>query len=249
MPFETPSALGRQKEEAAVCGIDMEPESLPLAEVGEAFQIVHRSGVRRARVADDEERASPGGAVLLDQLRQRVEPDAKGVVRRNDPDASRGETHEHRGLLDRVMGLVRGVEDSGQEIFGKTFATRRDERREGRERAPGRQEPAGCGGITEDVAEPAHDVRFELREPGSRLENADVAVDGVGHEVGDRGVDDAAPRDVREVSGPRGAEALADHPVEHEVEQLLVRTPALGQRLDERSGEVRSAVRVRRRLP
>ena len=83
----------------------------------------------------------------------------------------------------------------------------------------------------------------------SRGEDAHVPVDGVRDEVRDGRVDDAAPRDVREVARPRCAEPLRHDAIEDEIEELAVRPAGFRERLDQGARELRAAFRVRGRLP
>ena len=159
-------------------------------------------------------------------------------------DAAGGKAGEERGLLDGVVRLVGRVERPGEEVLGEAVAARGDERREVGERAargehaPRRRRQAG------DAAEPADDVLLELREARRGREDADVAVDGVGDQVGDGGVGEAAARDVGEVAGARGVEALRDDALEEQDRGAL--PPRRPSRAAPRRG---SARRLGRRRP
>ena len=100
--------------------------------------------------------------------------------------------------------------------------------------------PRAVVGIADDLAEPGHDVRLELREPGRRSEDADVAVRRVRDQVGDRRVRKPAARDVGEVSRPRRVETLRDDLLEEKV-QAAPRRAAPSPAAAPRSDRARSA--------
>ena len=214
----------------------------------ERREIVDRARVGRAGVARDEEGRAARGAIRRNRLRERGHAHAVGVVGRDLADVAGRESGEHRRLLQRVVRLVGGVEDPGEEVLRQPVPPRGDERGEGGERAAARQDAAGPARQAGEVREPADDVRLDLRQPRRGGEHADVAVDGVGDQVRDRRVRQSAARDVGEVSGPGRVEALRDDALEQQVEQLLGRAARLRHRLGERARERGAALRVVRGL-
>ena len=187
--------LGQEKE-SAVGAVHVEPEPLPGGDVRERGEVVHRAGVDAAGVADDEERLEAGRPVGRDRARQLLHADPEEIVRRDLPDVPLRKSREHRGLLDGVVELVRGVDRPREEVLGQSLAPRCDDRREVRERPSRRQDAARRFGIAGDPAEPGHDVRLDLRQARRGGEDADVAVRRSRDQVGDRRVRDTSARDI-----------------------------------------------------
>src|SRR3954463_5423042 len=94
---------------SAVSAIDVEPESVALANLGERMKIVHGAGVRGPSRSDDAEGFEAGGEVLHDlllessrlELHARVHGDA---AKRFSADAKQSDR-----LVDGVVALGGGV--------------------------------------------------------------------------------------------------------------------------------------------
>ena len=125
------------------------------------------------------------------------------------------------------MHIARTVEGRVHEVVAEKVLARGDDGGEVRERAAGREHAAGTASVADDLAEPSDDIRFELRERRRRGEDADVTIDGVGDQVCNRGVKDAAARNVREISRRRRVERARDIFVEQIVKQFVVRHAVL----------------------
>jgi hypothetical protein len=92
------------------------------------------------------------------------------------------------------MHLVRGIEHTPEEVLRQALATSGDDRREVGQRSAAREQPQRARGIADDVAEPAADVRLQLRQGRGGGPNAYIAVDGVRDEFGQRRVEEPAAR-------------------------------------------------------
>src|SRR4051812_36412497 len=99
------------------------------------------------------------------------------------------------------MRLRRRVDDAATEVWPQESLARAEDGVEGRHRAARREYPARRVGEQHPVAEPAEDVGLELDQGGRREASSGEAVCRVRKEVGDRGREDAASRDVPEITG------------------------------------------------
>src|SRR5205085_5338879 len=135
--------------------------------------------VRRPRASGDDERAPSVRAITGDLLFERVYTNAELCIGRDLPDVPVWEAGEVRRLLERVVDLVRAVERALREVVARQLVARSRDRGEVRQRAARRQHSSRAARQADDLAEPAHDVRFYLREEWRRGADADVAVHGV----------------------------------------------------------------------
>ena len=147
-----PRAVSRKNPPYAA--VDVEPEALARAEVRQRGEVVDGSRVRRPGVPADEEGREPGRAVRRDPPGEEVDPDPEPPVGRDRPDVLRREPRERRGLRDRVVRLVGDVERPLQEVGGELLPPRRDDGREGGERASRREVAAAPLREARDAAEP-----------------------------------------------------------------------------------------------
>ena len=83
-PAEPRTPALRQLEESAVGGVDVEPETLALRDVGDLGERIDRAGVRRARRPDHEERTPPGRAIGARTMR----PSSSGSIRSSASDGT-----------------------------------------------------------------------------------------------------------------------------------------------------------------
>ena len=89
-----------QRGEPTVGGIDMEPQTLVAAEVGEGVQRIDGAGVRRAGVGRDDQGVPAGLGVGIDRAGQRIEPDPMGVIRRQHAQLVGTEADQPGGSCD-----------------------------------------------------------------------------------------------------------------------------------------------------
>ena len=223
----------------------MQPQALLAREVGRGGEVVHRPRVRGPGVGDQAEGLEARGAVPGDLLAQGVEAQSEALVGRHLAHAGGREAGHQGRLLHGVVRLVRRVGDAGEEVLGKALAPRRDQGDEVGQGAARREQPERLPRIAHHLAEPPADVGLDLREAGRGQPYAHEAVGGVGDEVGHRGMEQPAARDVGQVAGARGVEALGHGAIEEEVEQGLEGRPLLGQGLDERARQLGGAGHVR----
>ena len=158
-----------QKKESAVGAVRVKPELLLAGDVREGLEVVDRARVGRAGIADHGKGLESRSPIRRDRFGQCVDRDSKLGVRGDLSHVLCRESGEHRGLLDRMMGLVGDVDRAGEEVLRQAVAPGRDQGREIRERPAGCQNPAGRRGVADDLAEPANDVcPRSARDPAPR---------------------------------------------------------------------------------
>ena len=106
----TRPATPREHEKPAIRGIDVEPEILPLAQIRQCLDVVHRTGVGRAGIGDHEERRHAGRAILGNLALERLDLHAIPIVARDLANVAGREAGQHRRFLDRVVCLVRRID-------------------------------------------------------------------------------------------------------------------------------------------
>ena len=188
----------------------MEPEPLPLGDVGDRLERVDRSGVRGPRARAHQERAHARRAILPDLCTERDGVHPQLVVGGHDPHVSLREARDRGGLGDARVRLLADVVRAVEEVLAELRVARRHHGREVRHRAAREQQPLRLRRVVEEVAQPAHDVLLDLHRRGARLPQPDVAVHALRHEVGERGAEEPAARDVGEVAGARVLERVRD---------------------------------------
>ena len=91
----------QHRGDARICRIDVQPEPLGCADVGD---LRHRIDARRRCAADgrhDGDRQAAGGAILGDRLAQTIGPHPEFIVRGNFPERVVAETDRDDRLVDR----------------------------------------------------------------------------------------------------------------------------------------------------
>jgi len=129
------------------------------------------------------------------------------------------------------MDLIARVERRAREVVAGKRLPRRDDGDQHGQRSAARENAAASLAISDDLAEPSDHVRLELREHRRSGEDADITIDRVGDQIGDRGVEDSATGNEREIARPGGVVRSRDRFIEQKVEKLVVRLAALRQRL------------------
>ncbi len=71
--FEPRRQIGRENRQRAEGPIDVEPEPLATANIGERIQIVNGSGIDRARGSDDQKRREARATVGFDRVFEAVQ--------------------------------------------------------------------------------------------------------------------------------------------------------------------------------
>ena len=99
------AALG-QDGEAAVRGVDVEPQSVFAAHLAELGQWVNGARVRRAAVRRDEERRPARAPVGRDRAPQRLGREARVFLRGKDADLVRPEAEDATAAGKRRVRLV-----------------------------------------------------------------------------------------------------------------------------------------------
>src|SRR5207253_3122084 len=137
-------------------------------DASERLQIIDRTRVRRACATDDHKRRESVLSICRDGVLQRIDANSELPVRGDLADVRVGKTGEIRGFLKGVMHLVGAVERAAHEVIAQPRLPRGNDRRKICERAACRKNATRSGAISDDLAEPADDIRLELHECWSR---------------------------------------------------------------------------------
>ena len=221
-PREQPASLLAQPERPAVRGVDVEPQAVPVHDVGDRCHRVDGAGVGGAGRGHHQERLQAGLAVGLDQPAERVGVHAEPVVGGHQPDPRQRDAGQVARLGARGMRLRGDVHDAAAEVVAEVGLAGRHHRREVGHRPTAGENAAGGVRVVEQVAQPAHhrglDLRGHRRHPGHR----DVAVERRGQELRHGGGVEATTRDVGEEARTRGVDGLLRHQP-HRREHLVER--------------------------
>ena len=206
-----------------------------------AVEVVHGAGVRRAGVADEQEGRPARGAVAARCASPSASARTRNSASRRDlADVALRETREHAppsgssGASGRRRRSCPSRKFSGRRSRRAATSAEKFE-----SEPPVVRMPPASRGIADDRAEPADDVRLDLRRgPAPRRRRRRSGSSRPAIEVRDGGLGQSAARDVGEVAGTGRVEALRDHRVEEEIEEpsrRVSRSPAVGSRRDRAS--------------
>ncbi len=216
---------------AAVGGVDMQPDSLRLAEIRHRLERVDRSRADRAGVSAYRDGIEPRRAIFGHGAHEGYHFQAKISVAREQPDALGPNTDDPRRADVRAVALVAHI-DCRALGMARAF-TRRDEGVQAGRRASAREKPARTLGIADPATQPVDDDQFDLtraarHEPGGRVD-----VEARGQEVGQhpgpgrrRGYE---PEGAGVVQAQREREDIARGPLEN----LRGRAALLGRSLQQ----------------
>ena len=212
-----PPTLGQDRE-AAVRGVDVEPDPALPAERRELFERIDRTRARRARVRDGEERPPPAGLVGGDRGRERRRLEPQVLADGQDPHLVGPEAERPCSPCERRVRLVGDVDDEVVAHRADERLARAGERGQVRGRAAGHERAGRLGRIADPVLEPAEDLQLELRRAGGLHPRARVDVARARDEVAERARPGAGGRHEREVAGMGGAarerEDVPEEPLE-----------------------------------
>ena len=212
-------------------------------DVEDLWQRIDCPGVGRPDVGHDHERPQAAGTVLADRRGERRRLQAVAGIGRQDAQAGTRKAREARGFRDAVVRLFGEIEDAVLERLAEPLVACRDHGREAGERATRRQDAARPARKAHEPAQPRERGLLDLGEGGRRLRDTHVAVDGAGHEVGERRGVDAAAGNVGQVSGAGGVVAFRDRGPQP-LEQRPERSRLLGRAFDEGRPQRLSAFEV-----
>src|SRR5207248_3238869 len=97
-------------EEGAEGAVDVEPETLLGAELGDLRDRIAGAGVDRARLRDHQRRLDARGAVAADRLREQVDAQGVVLVDRDSANAARAEPEGAKRLVIREVQLLAAVD-------------------------------------------------------------------------------------------------------------------------------------------
>ena len=223
------TALGAEREQAAVGRVDVQPELLGRRDVGDRLERVDGAGVRGPRGGDDEKGTAARGAVGPYGGRERGGVHAQPVVGADAPDEGGSQAGDAERHVHAVVGVLAEVDDQVVDV-GQHLerVARGHDGGEGGAAAPRGQHASRRGAQADDVGEPADDHRLQGGRPRTDRGQARVAVGRGREEVADGCGEQTPRRDVAEV--PRGGRGHSRpvHEPRHQLEDLLRISRSLG---------------------
>ncbi len=161
-PAEQGSARRRGRRGGAVGAVDVHPDVVLGADVGEGVERIDGARAGRARDADDGDGRHAGRDVRLDRAGELVGPDAEGVVAADLAKRAPAQAEHVAGAADRVVGLLGGV-DRGRTGLDAQLARGR----QGPGPGAGQAREVGERPAAREVADPGRESD-QLREPAPR---------------------------------------------------------------------------------
>jgi hypothetical protein len=184
--LEDVAALGQDRGRSPVGGVDVQPEPLTLADVGDGRNRVHARGRGRRHRGGDRERRPARGPIGGYRVRESDRVHAELPVDRDLAEALLPNAEDDGRLLDRGVGLLGGVH--AQAGLADEPAPARVEPRdrlagrgEGDERRSGGgvlDHPEQTLGLAEELSKPVEDHGLELRRRRGRPPQHPVDVEG-----------------------------------------------------------------------
>ena len=229
--------LRTQIEEGAVRPVDVMPQALAGAEIGNRIQRIDRPGVGRAGARHHGERDETGPSIGRDCLFEHIDPQPETLVGGNRPHAIGHDTCQLGRFENGVMRLIGGIQHARSNVGAQVPLPRAQNRVPRRHRPTGGEQPARAGRKGHPLAKPFERIRLELHQCRRGLPDAGETVRRIGDEVRQRRWKQSAARDEREISGARRGEG-SWHPVlEQLVEERIERRAMLGRRLPHRAAQ------------
>ena len=139
-PAQELSAPLRHDGEAAICGVDMQPEILRRAKVGHRLETVDGAGACRAGVCGDRDGREAGVAVVGHGAGQRAHVQAEVRVARDHANALAADADDHRRTGEGAVALIAHVD--GGALGMACRLARRDEGVDTGDGAAAGEEPA-----------------------------------------------------------------------------------------------------------
>ena len=177
------TALVRDRREAAVGSIHVEPDVLRLAEIRHRPQRIDRSRARRPGIGADRHGRKARVAVLRHGTRESPHVQAEGAVRRDLPNGILPDADDHRGTSLRAVALVAHVHRWTLRIAGR-FPGRHEGVDAGGGTAAG-QQPARTFGVAQPASKPVQHDEFDLARTARDQPGAGVHVPRGGQKVRD----------------------------------------------------------------
>ena len=173
---------------APVGGIDVQPDTLAVGDVGQARRVVDRAGVRRPGDGGDRERRVPGGPVAGDRLGDRPGLQAEALVAVDHDQRVVGEAEHAQRPRDREVGLIAHVHARPLQVGASRRGGRAPQLREpdvagdGHGHDVGHHPPAGqhtpaVGAEPDEVTQPRGDLLFDERSDGTGVPHVDPLMD------------------------------------------------------------------------
>jgi hypothetical protein len=215
---------------SAVSGVDVEPEPLVGADVGDLAQGIDRSGRHRSPAPDDGDGADSVIPIGLDRVAKLVHPHAVGIVDRDVPQRRRAQPEHVRGpvvhdvrlrrLVDREWGPV--TYPVAPDVPAGRAVTRRLQRDEIRHRSARNDQPTRGVRQAESIGEPTREVELDLGGGRRQTPPADVRVQTRREQVGDGSRNRPRSTDVRVEPRVAGVHRVLQHDVAEVREQVVL---------------------------
>ncbi len=222
------SATLGDRGEPTVGGVDVQPDAVLPAHLGQLGEQVDRTGVGGAGDRHHDQRTPPGGDVGGDRRLEGRHAHPELVVDGEHPDLLGSESEGAGSAGERRVALRRDIGD--QVLAHRTGTCLPSTRQRGQVgRRPTRDQDAAAGGrVVDPVGEPPQHGELEVGGTCRLHPVADVDVVSAGDQVSECARPGALSRDVREVAGVVDAAALAEH-VPQLRQDLLERRAVLGR--------------------
>ena len=156
------AALGHHRE-AAVRGVDVQPDALRLAVVRHGFERIDGPRAARSGVGTHRDGIESRGPVLCHGARERIHVQAEASVVHNQANALRPNADDPGRADESAMALVAHVHGGALGV-ARRFPGRRQGVDAGR-RPSARQKPARALRIAEPAPQPVDDHQLELARP------------------------------------------------------------------------------------
>ena len=179
-----------QHREPAVRSVDVEPDPVRAADVGELVERIDRARVGGACIADRREGLTSGRDVRLDRSVQRLGADPVQVVDRHEVHLLGPEAEHANRPRHRRVALGREVHDRTLGLRAGNRLARAGEGGQVRLRAARDEDPGGLGRPVEPLPEPVDDDELRRARPRGLKPGAGEEVRSGGDEV----ADDTRPR-------------------------------------------------------
>ena len=148
------STLRDQRHGPGIGRIDVEPQPVPLRDVGDRRDGVDRGRRGRPDRGDDGDRQPAGLSIGLDRGVERFRTHGERVIDRDPDEALAADAERHARLLDRAVRLLRGVDADRWDVGPAGQPARRDVQSRRFARRCERDQRRGRRGVGQQAIEP-----------------------------------------------------------------------------------------------
>ena len=172
--------------ERSVGAVDVQPDAVLAADLGELSQRIDRSDRGRAGICHDDERRQSGHDVGGDGRPERIGPHSRTPVGRDHAYLVGPESERPCRARERRVRLVGQVQDRALVHRADPRLARAGERRQVRDRAPGDEHSRRSRLVADPLADPVEHDELEHRRPRGAEPPARVEIEGARDQVAER---------------------------------------------------------------